>query len=92
VLQKIIEIRERFPNGLPRISVNIGCVVKKLYPPIDSLLGLIAVENWLRLHPNPVGLPTELIRFVVNLYGRKYLWIIIKIFLPAILLIILWES
>ena len=61
VLQKIIEIRERFPNGLPPNSVNIGCDVKKLYPSIDSLLGLIAVENWLRLHPNSDGLPSELI-------------------------------
>jgi hypothetical protein len=61
VLQKIIEIRKRYPNGLPPNSVNIGCDVKKLYPSVDSLLGLIAVENWLQLHPNPDGLPTELI-------------------------------
>ena len=41
--------------------MNIGCDVKQLYPSIDSQLGLIAVENWLRLHPNPDGLPTNLI-------------------------------
>ena len=40
--------------------MNIGCDVKKLYPSIDSLIALAAVDEWLRLYPNPDGLSREL--------------------------------
>ena len=60
ILQKILTINEHFPGGLPEGSVNVGCDVKKLYPSVDKLMGLAAVRKWLVLHPNPVGLPTEL--------------------------------
>ena len=61
ILQKILTINEHFPGGLPEGSVNVGCDVKKLYPSVDKLMGLAAVRKWLVLHPNPDGLPTELI-------------------------------
>jgi hypothetical protein len=43
--------------------VNIGCDVNinKLYPSIDSLIALAAVDEWLRLYPNPDGLSRELL-------------------------------
>ena len=44
VLQKIIEINENYPNGLPENSINIGCDVKKLYPSVDKVMGLAAVK------------------------------------------------
>ena len=61
ILNKILEIKKQFPNGLPPSAINIGCDVMKLYPSIDSTMGLEAVKKWLRLYPNPDGLPLQLI-------------------------------
>ena len=61
ILNRILEIRERFPNGLPETAINIGCNVKKLYPSIDSEMGLAAVKKWLQRFPNPDGLPLQFI-------------------------------
>ena len=61
ILNRILEIRERFPNGLPETAINIGCDVKKLYPSIDSEMGMAAVKKWLQRFPNPDGLPLQLI-------------------------------
>ena len=61
ILNKLLEIRERFPNGLPATAVNIGCDVVKLYPSIDMAMGLAAVKKWLQMYPNPDGLPLQFI-------------------------------
>ena len=61
ILTKLLEIKDKFPNGLPEGAVNVGCDVKKLYPSIDSVLALIAVDAWLQLYPNPDGLSRELL-------------------------------
>ena len=61
ILNRIIEIRERFPNGLPESAINVGCDVKKLYPSIDSAMGLAAIKKWLQRFPNPDGLPLQFI-------------------------------
>jgi hypothetical protein len=61
ILTKLLEIKEKFPNGLPEGAVNVGCDVKKLYPSIDSVLAFIAVDAWLQLYPNPDGLSRELL-------------------------------
>ena len=56
-----MEIKKNFPNGLPPRAINIGCDVKKLYPSIDSDMGLAAVKEWLQLFPNPDDLPLQLV-------------------------------
>ena len=61
ILNKLIDIKKTFPNGLPANAINIGCDVKKLYPSIDSAMGLEAVIKWLRLYPNPDGLPLQFV-------------------------------
>ena len=61
ILNKILQINDDFPGGLPANSVNLGCDVIKMYPNIDQEDVLAAIRRWLRLYPNPDGLPTELI-------------------------------
>jgi hypothetical protein len=61
ILNKLLEIRKRFPNGLPANAINIGCDVVKLYPSIDMAMGLAALRKWLQLYPNPDGLPLQFI-------------------------------
>ena len=61
VLNKLLNIREKFPDGLPPDAINLGCDVVKLYPSCDNQMALDALSDWLQDHPNPDGLPTELI-------------------------------
>ena len=61
ILNKILQINEQFPDGLPEEAINVGCDVVGLYPSCDNEMGLDALKNWLELHPNPDGLPTQLI-------------------------------
>jgi hypothetical protein len=61
ILSNLLEIRERFPRGLPENAVNLCCDVVKLYPSVDSDMGLAAIDNWLQLYPDPDGLPRALL-------------------------------
>ena len=61
ILNKLLQIKEKYPDGLPAEAINVGCDVVQLYPSCDNEMGLEALKNWLEVHPNPDGLPTQLI-------------------------------
>ena len=104
ILNRISEIRERFPNGLPETAINIGCNVKKLYPSIDSEMGLAAVKKWLQRFPNPDGLPLQFIMDLGQIcveenacefFDRFFVQIVGQLqvlHMPVTLQIALWEN
>ena len=57
ILRKISDINQEHPEGLPETTINLGCDVEAMYPSIDQEFGLQALEEHLRQHPNPDGLP-----------------------------------
>ena len=49
ILNKLLQINEKFPEGLLEEAINVGCDVVKLYPSCDNEMGLDALKNWLEL-------------------------------------------
>jgi hypothetical protein len=61
LLQRISDINNSHPEGLPDSAINLGCDVVNMFGSIDQEFGLAALEERLRRHPNPDGLPTPLL-------------------------------
>ena len=46
---------------MPHTAKKVSADAKKLYPCVDNNMGIPAVKRLLERHPNPDGLPTDLI-------------------------------
>ena len=61
ILRRCSDINNNHPDGLPDTAINLGCDVTDMFGSIDQEYGVSALEERLGRHPNPEGLPTNLI-------------------------------
>ena len=63
IQQIIIQLNRLWQRlgGLPHTAKKVAADAKKLYPCVDNNMGIPAVKRLLEGHPNPDGLPTDLI-------------------------------
>ena len=61
ILRRCSDINNNHPEGLPDTTINLGCDVTDMFGSIDQEYGVRALEESLRIHPNPEGLPTNLL-------------------------------
>ena len=61
ILRRCSDINNDYPDGLPESTINLGCDVTDMFGSIDQEFGLRALEEELGRHPNPEGIPTDLI-------------------------------
>ena len=61
LLRKLSDINNEHPGGIPDTAINLGCDIVNMFGSINQEDGLTTLQDWLGKHPNPDGLPTQLL-------------------------------